>query len=150
MLMRFLSYNRLCYCNSWPAHITGSVGGSMQSYILMCQVSPAKRVCAECQPHCDLYCLTKLNMKTEAASCRVHLWAREQGPTHVHKGGVALGQECTLQGRQWKDQTLSIWSGSTDSKTLDYQRTNSREYQIVRTHTKETTWIQDLASPNHQ
>ena len=26
---------------------------------------------------------------------------------------------------------------------------NPKEYQIVRTHTKETTWIQDLASPNH-
>ena len=35
-----------------------------------------------------------------------------------------------------RDQTLSLWSGSTDSKTLDYQRTNPREYQIVRTHTK--------------
>ena len=42
-----------------------------------------------------------------------------------------------------RDQTLSLWSGSTDSKTLDYQRTNPTEYQIVRTHTKETTWIQD-------
>ena len=41
------------------------------------------------------------------------------------------------------DQALSLWSGSTDSKTLEYQRTNPREYQIVRTHTKETTWIQD-------
>ena len=49
-----------------------------------------------------------------------------------------------------RDQTLSLWSGSTDSKTLDYQRINPMEYQIVRTHTKETTWIQDLASPNHQ
>ena len=50
---------------------------------------------------------------------------------------------------RWRDQALSLWSGSTDSKTLDYQRTNSRKYQIVRTHTKETTWIQDLAShPN--
>ena len=37
------------------------------------------------------------------------------------------------------DQALSLWSGSTDSKTLDYQRTNPREYQRVRTHTKETT-----------
>ena len=46
-----------------------------------------------------------------------------------------------------RDQALSLWSGSTDSKTLDSQRTNPREYQIVRTHTKETTWIQDLASP---
>ena len=27
--------------------------------------------------------------------------------------------------------------------------TSPRGYQIVRTHTKETTWIQDLASPNH-
>ena len=49
-----------------------------------------------------------------------------------------------------KDQALSLWSGSTDSKTLDYQRTNPREYQVVRTHTKETTWIQDPASPDHQ
>ena len=37
-----------------------------------------------------------------------------------------------------RDQAPSFWSGSTDSKTLDYQRTNPREYQIVRTHTKET------------
>ena len=48
-----------------------------------------------------------------------------------------------------RDQALSLSSGSTDSKTLDYQRTNPREYQIVRTHTKETTGIQDPASPNH-
>ena len=48
-----------------------------------------------------------------------------------------------------RDQILSIWSGSTDSKTLDYRRTNPREYQIVRTHTKVTTWIEDLASSNH-
>ena len=30
------------------------------------------------------------------------------------------------------------------------QRTNPREHQIVRTHTKETTVIQDLGSSNHQ
>ena len=29
-------------------------------------------------------------------------------------------------------QALNLWSGSTNSKTLDYQRTNPREYQIVR------------------
>ena len=37
------------------------------------------------------------------------------------------------------EQVPSLWSGSTDSKTLDYQRTNPREYQIGRTHTRETT-----------
>ena len=37
-----------------------------------------------------------------------------------------------------------------NSTTLDYQRTNPGEYQIVRTPTKETIWIQDPASPNHQ
>ena len=31
-----------------------------------------------------------------------------------------------------------------------YQRTNSSGYQIVRTQTKESTGIQDPASPNHQ
>ena len=34
-----------------------------------------------------------------------------------------------------RDQTLSLWSGSTVSKTLD-QRTNPRGYQIARTHKK--------------
>ena len=38
-----------------------------------------------------------------------------------------------------RDQALSLRCGSNDSKTLDTQRTNPREYQIVRTHTKETT-----------
>ena len=37
---------------------------------------------------------------------------------------------------RWRGQAISFWSGSTASKTLDYQRTNPREYQIVRTHTK--------------
>ena len=40
-----------------------------------------------------------------------------------------------------RDQALNLWSGSTESKTLDYQRTNPREFQMVRTHTKETTGI---------
>ena len=38
-----------------------------------------------------------------------------------------------------RDQALSLWSGSTDSNTLDYQRTNLREYEIVRNHTREIT-----------
>ena len=38
-----------------------------------------------------------------------------------------------------RDQAMSLWSGSTDSKTLDYKRTKPREYQIARTHTMETT-----------
>ena len=38
-----------------------------------------------------------------------------------------------------RDQALTLWCASTNSKTLDYQRTNPREYQIVRTHTNETT-----------
>ena len=65
------------------------------------------------------------------------------------------GQEYWIRGKEyiqpWKtqDQALSLWSGSTGSKTLDYQRTNPREYQIVGTQTKETTGIQDPTSPNH-
>ena len=41
--------------------------------------------------------------------------------------------------RKTREQALSLWSGSTDSKTLDYQRTNPRKDQMVRTSTKETT-----------
>ena len=46
-------------------------------------------------------------------------------------------QRSAQEGILGRDQALSFWSGSTDSKTLDYQSTNPREYQIVRTHTKE-------------
>ena len=46
-----------------------------------------------------------------------------------------------------RDQALSLWSGNTDSKNLAYQRTNLREYQIVRTHTKVTTWIKTWHHP---
>ena len=42
---------------------------------------------------------------------------------------------------QERDKALSLWKGSTDPKTLDYQRTNPRECQILRTHKEETTWI---------
>ena len=42
-----------------------------------------------------------------------------------------------------RDQALSLCTGSTDSKTLDYRRTTPREHKIVRTHTKETARIQD-------
>ena len=52
--------------------------------------------------------------------------------------------------RRARGQVLSLWSGPTDSRTLDYQRTSPREYQIVRTHAKETTWIKDPVSSNHQ
>ena len=46
-------------------------------------------------------------------------------------------------------QALSLWIGSADSKTLDYQRTpNPKEYQTERILTKATTSIQDPASPN--
>jgi len=39
-----------------------------------------------------------------------------------------------------RDQALILWNGSTDSKTLDNQKIpNPREYQLVRTPTKETT-----------
>ena len=39
-----------------------------------------------------------------------------------------------------RDQALSLWSGSIDSKAPDYQRTaNHRDYQILRTPTKKTT-----------
>ena len=49
-----------------------------------------------------------------------------------------------------RDQALNLWSGSTDSKTLYYQRTNPKGFQMVRTHTKETIGIQDPTSPHHQ
>ena len=74
-------------------------------------------------------------------------WNSSKGPFIL--GEIPLGR-LDLGWSLERDQALSLWSGSTDSKTIDNQRTNAREYQIVRTHTKETTGIQDLPSPNHQ
>ena len=74
-------------------------------------------------------------------------WNSSQGP--FISGEIPLGR-LDLAWSLERDQALSLWSGSTDFKTLDYQKTNPGEYQIVRTHIKETTLIQDLASPNHQ
>ena len=37
--------------------------------------------------------------------------------------------------------------GLTDSKTLDCQRTNPREYQTVRTHINKMTWVQTWHHP---
>ena len=56
----------------------------------------------------------------------------------------------SIEPHKTRDQALSLWSGSNDSKTLDNQRTNTREYQIVKSPTKEITSKQDLASPNYQ
>ena len=76
--------------------------------------------------------------------------------TEVHAEDQLSGQEYLTSRKEYidphktQDQALSLWTGSTDSKTLDYQRTNPRGYQTVRIHTKETTGIQDPASPNHQ
>ena len=59
-------------------------------------------------------------------------------PAESRQGYLTSGKDY-IEPCKTQDQALSLWSGSTDSKTLDYQRTNPRAYQIVRTHTKETT-----------
>lgn len=39
----------------------------------------------------------------------------------------------------WRNLSPELLELDTDSKTLDYQITNLREYQIMRTHAKEIT-----------
>ena len=81
---------------------------------------------------------------------RANFWKQYHGEHHF-LFGLLLYPKCHSPRLIYsRDQALSLWSGTTDSKTLDYQRTKPRECQIVRTHTEETTWIQDPASPNHQ
>ena len=60
--------------------------------------------------------------------------------TQKYWSGVPLpSPKVYIEPHKTRDQTLSLWRWSTDSKTLDYQRTNPRECQIVRTNTRETT-----------
>ena len=52
-------------------------------------------------------------------------------PCHVAAGAaVPAAEQCH------RDEALSLGSGSTNSKTLNYQRSDPREYQIVSTHTR--------------
>ena len=82
--------------------------------------------------------------------CEVHLSPQiHQEYTFRHRSvcrtPAESRQEYLTSGKEYiephktQDQALSPWSGSTDSKTLDYQITNPRDYQIVRTPTKQTT-----------
>ena len=48
-----------------------------------------------------------------------------------------------------RDRALSLWSGNTDSKPQT-TRELTLGVSAVRTHTKEATWTQDAAPPNHQ
>ena len=90
---------------------------------------------------------TSLSMDTSG----IHLRHRSIGRTSAESGQEYLtSRKEYIDPHKTQDQALSLWTGSTDSKTLDYQRTNPRGYQTVRIHTKETTGIQDPASPNHQ
>ena len=47
---------------------------------------------------------------------------------------------------------IKSWTSGVGALTPDPRlpENSHREYQIVRTHTQETTWTQDPASPNHQ
>ena len=102
----------------------------------------------------------KSGLKGQAkVSTQGTLWTREAGPSTKEKEeNVYLHELEKITKKRLSDYTksfqddvpfspkegdkaLSLWSGSTDSNALDYQRTNPREYQIVRTHTKETTWM---------
>ena len=96
-------------------------------------------------------------LSERTAGCGVHLSPRiHQEYIFRHRSACRTlaesGQEYLTRGKEYIEpcksryQALSLWSWRTDSKTLDYQRTNPRGYQIVRTHTKETTWIKDPAT----
>ena len=84
---------------------------------------------------------SRTHLQTDRIACRTPVESKQEYLT---------SRKEYIDPRKTRDQALSLWSGSTDSKTLDHQRTNSRGYKIVRIHTKETTGTQDPASHNHQ
>ena len=59
-------------------------------------------------------------------------------PAESRQENLISGGKEYIDRHKTQDQALSLWSGSTDSKALHYQRTKPREYQMMRTHTKET------------
>ena len=80
-------------------------------------------------------------MEDREGRCSNSARGRSPSPTQVSEAGDRLPSEHTDKthgtvlvggGEVDRDQALSIWSGSTDSKTLDHQRTNPGEDQVVR------------------
>ena len=75
----------------------------------------------------------------------IHLQEYIRKTQKAYRTPAESGQEYLASGKEYidprktRDQALSLWSGCSDSTTLVYQKTNPREYQIVRTHTKEIT-----------
>ena len=110
-----------------------------------------------------------------ADSVRPHRWQPTRLPRPWDSPGKNTGVGCHLLLQCMKvksesevaqscptlsDPMDSSWPGSSthgvfQARVLEWDAiafsgTNPREYQIMRTHTKETTWIQNQASPNHQ
>ena len=81
---------------------------------------------------------SRTHLQTDRIACRTQVESKQEYLT---------SRKEYIDPCKTRDQALSLWSGSTDSKTLDHQRANSRGYKIVRIHTKETTGTQDLTSP---
>ena len=69
------------------------------------------------------------------------LWSRKTGHGEITGEKIqgrreVLGISTEVPQHLKRDQALSLWSRSTNSKTLDYQRTNHSEYQIELTQRK--------------
>ena len=60
----------------------------------------------------------------------VHLWFLISG--YLFQSHLMHNKPLVESSFLTRDQALSLWYGSTDSRTLNYQRTNPREYQTVR------------------
>ena len=131
--------------------------------------SSNQSILKEISPGCSLEGLMlKLNSSSLATWCKEStLWKR---PWCWERLMAREGDD-----KEWNDwmESLTLWTwvwvssgsrwwtgklGMLHSMVSERGRHNwgnelnwkPREYQIVRTHTKETTWIQVLASPNYQ
>ena len=70
------------------------------------------------------FCFWQWGNEIEADCC---LWDSETNMMHKRYPLISLSLSPLQEG--CGDQALNSWSRSTDSKILDYQRPNHREYQ---------------------
>ena len=63
--------------------------------------------------------------------------------------GLGRLQQLVMDREAWRAAVHGCKELDT-TEWLNWTELNPREHQTVRTHTKETTWIQDQASPNHR
>ena len=108
----------------------------------------------------ELTCLSLAHSVCVCYHCRVRLFATLWTIAHQAFLSTEFSRQEKWSGlpfpssEELPNPGIEPWSPALQVDSLSFELqgslANPREHQTMRIHTKETTWIQDPASPNHQ